>query len=98
MAAGLRSGRGPPSTDVVAALTLVLADVQPPAPVELAVGWAAHDARDWSTLCIEATNDRVPISGKGHELLLEQIADQLQEHFFPETTSAWGQTPPAPAT
>jgi hypothetical protein len=78
-------------------LAAVLADLQRPTALELAAGWTDGEP---GTLWLQERGDRssttgVPVWRDERAEMLVQVADQLQEQFFPETSGAWGQARPA---
>jgi hypothetical protein len=84
------------------ALDAVLTDLQRPTRVDLAVGWTGNGDDDTGTLWMQEVGWEPAVvgvhvtRGDAAEVIVD-LADQLQEQFFSETGSAWGEArPPCP--
>jgi hypothetical protein len=78
----------------------VLADLQRPRPLPLEVGYDLRAGDAWPTLWVREEGERFSCVGcglydgvRGAELIV-QIAEHLQEQFFPESRGAWGEARP----
>lgn len=76
-------------------LEAALADLQQPTPVDIRAGFESSTQRLWLSEGGERSESGFTFDRAQSEFqLLREIADCLQEYFFPETRGAWGEARP----
>jgi hypothetical protein len=71
-----------------------MADLQQPTPIDVTVGFDASTQTLWFGEGGVPRAGYTPEDGSTDVELLVNLADYLQEQFFPETSGAWGQARP----
>jgi hypothetical protein len=95
MAAWRRDARFDDPPDwLAAALVTVLADLQLPIQVNVQVGYDTETGTLWMNEIDESDRSGYePMNERGNDLIVD-LANWLQEQFFPESRGAWGQSRP----